>query len=53
MTDRQRDAIRPLLDKLNMFQVMAPFRDEPDNSGVSPGIYLTLAEWRAIIREFS
>ncbi len=51
--DRRDAAIRPLLDQLAKFEVMAPFREEPDNSGLSPGVYLTLAQWRAIMREFS
>ncbi len=53
LQNRQRAAIRPLLNELAKFEVMAPFREEPDNTGLSPGIYLTLAQWRAIIREFS
>ncbi len=52
MTDRQHDAIRPLLAELAKFDGKV-FRDEPDNANVSPGVYLTLAQWRAILREFA
>ena len=53
MTEGQRYALAPLLSAIGKnIPKLFPHDDYPDTAGISPGIYLTLAQWRLILEEF-
>jgi hypothetical protein len=53
MTQGRRYALAPLLSAIGEnIPKLFPEDEYPDTAGISPGIYLTLAQWRRILEEF-
>ena len=53
MTVTQLRALMPLLSALGEdIPRIWPRESYPDTAGISPGIHLTLAQWRRILEEF-